>query len=62
MNDTLGHGTDEMVALSSLKKLPYTSPNLRVFGSVASLTLGSGGTSIDGDLSRTQKGKGNDGN
>ena len=42
-------------------RLPYTSPNLREFGSVASLTLGSGGTSVDGG-NNLQKGGGNDGN
>lgn len=44
----------------SVKK-HYTKPMLKQLGSVHTLTLGSGGSSIDGNHSNTQTGKGNDG-
>ena len=40
----------------------YTSPHLTDFGSVAELTLGNNGTSVDGNNSRTQAGGGNNNN
>lgn len=47
-------GTD-----SSGKK-KYTKPTLSQLGSISTLTLGQGGSSMDGTGSYTQKGGGND--
>lgn len=43
------------------EKKHYTKPILKHLGSIQTLTLGSGGSSIDGNHSNTQTGKGNDG-
>lgn len=51
-------GTAATVAVQSSRKLPYATPNLKVFGSVATLTLGSGGTCADGVGPADQKGGG----
>lgn len=39
----------------------YTKPVFSLLGSVATITLGNGGSSIDGNMSDTQTGGGNDG-
>ena len=42
-------------------KKHYTKPTLTSLGSIQTLTLGSGGSSMDGNYTTTQRGKGNDG-
>ena len=42
-------------------KKHYTKPTLTPLGSIHTLTLGSGGSSMDGNFTTTQRGKGNDG-
>lgn len=42
-------------------KQPYTSPTLTNYGTLSQLTLGTGGSSIDGGGTFTQRGGGNDG-
>lgn len=42
-------------------KKQYTKPKLTSLGSIQTLTLGSGGSSLDGNCSNTQLGGGNDG-
>lgn len=42
-------------------KRTYTSPTLEEVGPVARLTMGNGGSSMDGNMTFTQRGIGNDG-
>ena len=41
--------------------MQYTTPELRALGSLSVLTLGNGGSSLDGDGLNDQRGGGNDG-
>ena len=40
--------------------MAYETPELIELGRLSELTLGNGGTSCDGDATRTQRGGGND--
>jgi len=50
---------ENQVNISVAKKTAYVSPSLKCYGSVVELTLGNGGTSIDGNGLRSQSGGGN---
>jgi hypothetical protein len=41
--------------------MKYTTPEFRMLGSLSTLTLGHGGSSLDGDGLNDQRGQGNDG-
>lgn len=43
------------------KKTKYSKPRLSPLGSISTLTLGHGGSSMDGTGTHTQRGGGNDG-
>lgn len=58
--DTMKKLTDSHTDRNRLKKR-YTKPQLLSYGSVATLTRGNGGSSIDGNGTLIQTGGGNDG-
>ena len=45
---------------ASIPARPYSAPQIEELGAVARLTMGNGGSSLDGTCTFTQRGMGND--
>lgn len=60
VNDMTAKNNAGSAGILKDERKSYTKPVFSLLGSVATITLGNGGTSIDGTGTRTQQGKGND--